>query len=306
MAATVLSNVLPERLDLAEELDLLRNNFLQQVRLNGIRMDTVTGDSSIDSSNWVVTFPYNYFYIGNDPDIDFIRKLALINLLYGFYIFTEDDILDEKLTSPDNYQAMVTKFCAMRPLRNLAIGFLLELCGSAIYQYIYDYEYAYYRALLKERQPTGNNKCSLNSGPALTVLGMKSIPLCIPFAAFCLVTGRGGYIPDCESLVLHYHIAHQLFDDIIDLNRDVQKPDQSWLIRYIAGQLASLRIDKEDICAYLRDTNLFNDIKFLINSYLDRSVHVAEKLAFHHFIEHVRSFRGVLENFSIINHIDNL
>ena len=306
MAAPVLSKSFPGRLDLGKEMELLQSNFIHQIRLKGIRMKTDAGDGSIDVSNWVVTFPYNYFYICEGPDISLVRKLALINLLYGYYIFAEDDVLDEKLSSPDEYRLLVTRFCAMRPMRNLAIGFLLEICGPQIYQYIYDYEFAYYRAILKERKAAMHIKPDLGSGSALTTLGMKSIPLCIPFAALCLVTGTHKYIPDCESLVLHYHIAHQLFDDITDLGRDVQKPDQSWLINYIAGQLSRSRVEMEDIRAYLRDSDLFQDIKTLIHSYLDRSEYLAEKLAFYHFIEHVRSFREVLDNFSIIRHIDHL
>lgn len=306
MAASVLKSTIPERLNLEKELEILQCNLIQQVRLRGIRMKTGLGDSSIDASNWVVTFPYNYFYLCEKPDIELIRKLALINLLYGFYLFAEDDFLDEKLTSPDDYRLLSTRFCAMRPVRNLAIGFLLELCGSQIYQYIFDYEYAYYRALLGERQTGGNERFNLSSAAALTSLGMKSIPLCIPFAALCLVTDSPGYIPDCESLVLHYHIAHQLFDDIVDLGRDVQKPDQSWLIRYIAGQLSCSRIELDDIRSYIRDSDLFHDVKSLIHNYLDRSEYWAERLAFHHFIEQIRSFRQVLDGFSIIHHIDHL
>ena len=299
MAALILNKDRPVKLDLNSELDLLRTNFLQQIRLNGISLRTGSGDMSFMPSNWIITFPYNYYYLTEDVDLELIRKLALINMLYGYYIFAEDDVLDEKQSFADKYHTIILNFCAAHPLRNLAIGFMLELCGPRIYHFIYDYERAYYMALIKEKLPSNPENFNLKSFSGMSVLGLKGIPICIPFAAFCLIKNLDRYIPRCEDLVMNYHIAHQLYDDFIDLKKDVFKPDQSWLIKYISGQLGKVRADQEDISQFLASTNISCQVGSLINNHLSRAIQMAGNLKFFHFQAQIREFRQNMSNFSL-------
>jgi len=291
MASGKIKNQLMSVIDLDTELKLLRQNITHQLKINNLNLKLGMGDISFRKTNWLMTMPYNYYYLSQNIKIDQIRKIALINALYGYFFFIEDDVLDEYGRPQEEYKSILHHFCTVHPLRNLAVGQLLELCGIEIYDYIYNYELKYYHALVCEKKISPDN----NRLTDLSIIGIKAIPICIPFAAICLMSNCRLQINKFEDMIINYHISHQLYDDLTDLKNDLEKPDPSWLISYISV-LSNNRDRNFAEYSQLISDIYFGKIRTMITSHLKKAKKIAIDLRFRHFIKDIDRLDQMVQN----------
>jgi hypothetical protein len=168
-------------------------------------------DNSFRVENWIMVFPFNFLSYGGK----YSQTLALLNSLYVMFFLREDDILDEYHLPNEEFRLFTMRHCEAQQFRSYAIAELIELCGKEISPFILRYEQMYYNALIWEKTLRSEAVSfeAMASREHCEQLGRKVMPLCLSFAAFCLLTGNTGSIAECEELIINYHTAHQLFDD---------------------------------------------------------------------------------------------
>ncbi len=224
--------------------------------------------------------------------MELIRKLALINSILGQFYFREDQVLDEYHLLPGEYKKYLLALCESRIFRNLAIGQLIYLCGEKIYSYLYEYEKKYYNALIHEKKPGINDPGSVLKHQNLLYLGHKVIPICITFAGFCLIEDIPDKIPACEKMVINYHIAHQLYDDLKDARQDLQKPDRSYLLNAISHTSNGNMRVAENIIDTMRYSGMEQKIYNVMTHYLSLSHKYAVQLRFRLFQNQIEKLRN--------------
>jgi len=272
------------KINIEHEVKLLETNFLNQIEPYFNPELNHKNDKTFRSGNWIITFPYNYIQTKNDCSLELIRKLAVINAIYVFSFFREDDVLDEYHLSKNKYKQLLVEMCESRTFRNLAIGQLIHLCGSEIFDYIFEYEKKYYNALIFEKSMKNISLKNMFNKSNLLYLGYKVLPLYVTFTAYCLMENMKEKITLCEDLIVNYHIAHQLYDDIWDISEDLKKPDLSYTLKTFKKHLKKNEITARDI-DYLMEQK---DVKTkMINSarqYLHISKNYANELHFEYFL----------------------
>lgn len=272
--------------DLKEEMKLLENNYYNQLKIHFNLIHFKRSQFTFRKDNWLLTFPFNFY---NNGSLELIRKLALINSFYLSYFSAEDDVVDDYNKSMFEFREIIKKFLKMRSLNNLAIGQFLNLFGQEFYEYIFDYEDKYYRALRFEKNSLDNisldnmlEECNLK------YLGYKLMPLCVCYAGYCLNQDRKGNIALCEELIINYHIAKQLYDDFVDLDEDFQKPDLSYLIKACKLNLKKNEFSVESIKQILSQNSFYKNYFSTINKYLDKAEIIAKKLNFIIFVKEIQ------------------
>lgn len=272
------------RLD--EELLLLKNLFFERLNKYEIPLNK-NKDSTFNLDNWLVTFPYNYYYY-SPSKINRIRKLALINVMYLFYGMAEDNILDEYHLLPDEYKKIIVKFIESHFLKNEALTGLVNLFGSSILTFYKKYEKAYYQSLKWEKQASEINVETMLNEENLYYMGIKLLPLNLTFAGFCTITNNYHSIPKSEKLLVQYHIGKQLCDDLIDLNKDIIKPDKSFLLKSCINSLQTQNPTIEDVNKILYQDWFRKKLSFSILLHLNRSLKLSEELNFQIFSSHIK------------------
>jgi hypothetical protein len=185
-------------------------------------------DRTFREENWIVVFPFNF-----SERSEIISTLALLNSLYVTFFLREDDVLDEYHVPPGEFRLYTLRHCEAQQFRGYAVQELIHRCGNAIMPYLARYEQMYYHALIWEKTLCANDISleAIGNPEHCEQLGRKIMPLCLSFAAYSILTGTEERIGNCEELLVRYHAAHQLFDDMSDLLRDAAKPDKSYLLR---------------------------------------------------------------------------
>lgn len=285
-------------LNITEELKVLKRNIYKYLGEHNIRIDPDKTDMSFNPHNWIITFPFNFYALEDNAKIIDVRKIAVINALYGYYFICEDDILDEYGLPAREYNLLIQKYCAAHVFRNYAIDQLISFSGSAIYDFINEYENQYYQTLLNEKKFSAG----ILATPGLSSLGLKAIPICIPFAAFCLKFNCIKYLKHCEKLVKNYHIAHQLYDDLIDIHSDFNKPDGSWILKNIFEQSGRCLQNVDEITGFFKETNYDNHIIKKIKSHLVDARKFAYSLNFSQFIDHIEYLDHLADSYRCVKY----
>ncbi len=285
-------------LNIQKELMRLRINFIAQLKCHGLHSHLKHADRSFEHHNWIITLPYNYYYLCSEIDIQFIRKLAVINALYGCYFMIEDDMLDEYHLPPRIYRKILSNYCKARSMRNLAIGQMISLCGEGIFEYIFEYEHRYYDSLLLEKcgKPlAGLHSCFLEN---IDALGEKAIPAVIPFAVFCIKNNCEHKLDQCEQLIKRYHIAHQIYDDLRDFDKDILRPDKSWLIFHLEQKMKMKITDARQIRSHLRTSNYAHVLIERIQCELIEAKSLAKSLNFYYLLDCIEYLDTLVVNYS--------
>jgi len=295
MQSHINNTIEPRKIDINYELSILRTSFENAIRPLCAESLPYVADSSFRPENWLITFPYNFSSSFKDESPELIRKIALINAIYLVFFLREDDVLDEYHLPREQYRDLLLEMCNAHSLRNLAVGQLLHLCGNDVYSYLFDYEQKYYNALIWEKsQHLVTLECMLEK-ENLKWLGYKLQPLGLTYAGFCIKVGAANNIKLCEQLLLSYHIAKQLSDDINDLRGDLTRPDKSYLIR--ACEQSLQRTDMT--ISMIKDTLIARgfDKKILatIRHHLHKAKENALELDFRFFLGHIKKAEKHIE-----------
>lgn len=273
-------------LDIVREIRILEASFRNAT--NAILSPNLwhSADNTFRPDNWLITFPYNYSSCFNNGSLELIRKLAVINALYLVFFRREDDVLDEYHLRQYEYRGLLLKMCEAHNLRNLAVGQLLQLCGDDVYPYLFDYERKYYGALIWEKAQHSVSLENMLEEENLKWLGYKLIPLALTYAGFCVKTGTVRNLDCCESLLVHYHIARQLADDLNDLPRDITKPDKSCIILACERSLHTA-VDASGVMETLIQEGFYKKILEVIADHLNKAKAYALRLNFQFFLRHI-------------------
>ena len=283
-------------LNLIKEIALLKNIFIAQIKEYDLPLQIKPADMSFSYWNWIITLPFNYYYLVPNINKSIIRKLAVINALYGYFFMTEDDVFDEYHLPVEMYKIILTKYCAVHGLRNLAIAQMIAISGSDTFDYIYKYESKYYQSLFLEKKGYPRSVSSQSIENRVELLGEKAAPAVIPFATFCILQQCEHYIELGEILIKRYHIAHQIFDDWQDIELDVIRPEKSWLVNYIQEEMGSEINDPKQIRNFIRGTNFNLQILELIRSNLTEAKRLVKDLKFVHFEENILHLENLAVN----------
>ncbi len=278
-------------LDLIEEINILRRNFLKCLNdLNTPKIPSTIIDATFQTDNWVINFPLNFYNAVDSEELNLVRKLGLINSLYCFYLLREDDVFDEYHLPKEVFRKFIVATCNSHPLRNLAIGQLLHLCGTEIYPYLFRYEKKYYEALSFEKSGEYSLENTFDES-ALNILGDKLIPLCLTFAAFCQLKNCVDKIPLCEELIISYHVAKQLYDDLSDLKSDILKPDLSYLIKVCYGGKPEKNNSLNSVLEIMYNGDIDYKAIEIIDSYTIQAEIMARELNFIFFLREIENLR---------------
>lgn len=281
--------------NIEDELNSLRINFINQTKLFLKSSTNLNYNSTFRKENWLITFPFNFC---NQPN-ELIRKLAVINSLYITFFLREDDVIDEYQVSKKKYSQLITNMLEAHSYRNLAIGQLLNLSNTEIFKYIFEYEKKYYESLIFEKKMTNIASCNMFEYCNLIKLGQKLIPLCVTFAAYCLIKKESNKISICEELIINYHIAKQLYDDIKDYKEDIKKIDLSYLIKACIENDKKKELTKENIKIMLISKDIIPRLTDTIILYLSKAEQKAKELNFNFFLIEIQLLKRSVENYSI-------
>jgi len=245
-AGRIVEMIHPPKLSLPDEMPLLQEAYIRVFR--ECSYSEPIRDNTFRPDNWLINFPFNCWHNDSSQPLETYQTLALVNALYFTFILREDTVIDDYHLPRDEFQPHILDYCQARVLREAAMKHLFDLCGSEVAAFILRYEQMYYNALIWEKTLRSEDVSfeAMASREHCEQLGRKVMPLCLSFAAFCLLTGNTGSIAECEELIINYHTAHQLFDDMADLLSDAEKPDASYLLRALAHhgiEKTSLRAD---------------------------------------------------------------
>ncbi|MBX3006606.1 MAG: hypothetical protein KF816_01135 [Melioribacteraceae bacterium] len=287
------------QINLHEELQLLRVAFYEKINKYEIALDQ-NKDSTFNLNNWLLTFPYNYCYI-SPSEINRIRKLALINVMYLYFIMAEDNIVDEYHLPQNCYREMIFKFIDTHFLKNEAITQLVEFTGPQILNYINHYEGEYYKSLKWEKKEKEIGIESIFENDNLHYLGIKLLPLNITFVCFCYLTNKQPLIHKSEIMLTKYHIAKQLCDDLIDIKKDFVKPDKSYLLCACLNAINTKNAAIEDVYALISQDNFKNNLYSTIESHLNKSINISEELNFEIFTSHIKGMLAKIKESNFFN-----
>ena len=100
----------------------------------------------------------------------------------------------------------------------------------------------------------------------------------------------------------NYHIAHQLYDDLIDIYSDFQKPDGSWILKNIFEQSGRYLEKADEIARFFIETNYDKQIIKKIKSHLVDARKFAYSLNFSQFIEHIKYLDHLADSYQRIKY----
>lgn len=286
-------------MNLHEELKLLKNIFYERINKYEIALDQ-NKDSTFNLNNWLLTFPYNYYHI-SPTEINRIRKLALINVMYLYFGMAEDNIFDEYHLPQNCFREMIFKFLDSHFLKNEAITQLVELTGPQILNYVNNYEGEYYRSLKWEKKEKELNIESIFENDNLHYLGIKLLPLNITFVCFCYLTDNQPLIHKSEIMLTKYHIAKQLCDDLTDIKKDFVKPDKSYLLSACLNTAEISDPVIEDIYAILNQNSFKDKLYSTIELHLNESINISEELNFEIFTSHIKGMLVKIKESTFFN-----
>ena len=274
-----------KEINLEKELRTLHASYLNTIKgeitTNSLDkyFDYAKSEKTFSQNNWIITFPYNFYYTTEKTSLIEISKLAVTNALLGIYYFKEDNIVDEYHAQPEQFKKYVMEFLNARILKNLSIGQFLTIHKLQnrvkFYTYLYQTEKTYYEALIWEKEKKGINLNNYLEYHNLKYLGNKALPICIPFYSFCLEHSIIDKIEACEKLIINYHIAHQLLDDLTDINKDIYKPDLSYFLNVLKIYLK----DKDLTLSLVQKTIEINDLDFIILKEIKYYLNIAKTAA---------------------------
>lgn len=272
---------------LKEELTTIENTFNNYANNLLKNEKYVCNGTSFREENWLITFPFNYSLFSNSFEIELIRKLAVINSLYLVFFFWEDDVFDEYHLQTKEYKNYLLKMCMGHQFKNLALGQLIHLCGNEVYKYFNNYEQIYYDTIYWEKTINTITLENMLTEENLSFLGKKLLPLGITFSGFCLMNNTPEKIETCEKLLINYHIAKQLSDDIIDLRDDLLKPDYSYVIKSCMNSSGKNHLSYADIKKVINDRDYKSAIYDSIQNHLTTAQYLCNELDFHIFNKHI-------------------
>ncbi len=280
------------KINMNTEMSILRNNFIKHYDMNK-NLDKKIDNGSFYPENWIITFPYNFAdsLTPEDKYLTLIRKLALVNSLYGYYFHSEDNVINDYHLPTDTFRSSLISLCDAHIFRNLAVGHLLRICGQEIFKYIYAYEEGYYQAIIFKKTLKHLTSNTFFDKEHLQLLGQKLIPICTTYAAYCILLNEREKIPVCEEMIIKYHIAKQMLDDFEDLNEDIVKPDLSYLLKLFSHNQTFTIYSTDKIKKYLRNKKIDLEIVNCMIYYLNESEQAAEYLKFDYFLTEIQSVK---------------
>ena len=283
-------------LNIQNEMELLKVNVEYNIKKYYAGSIPEDLSRSFSEDNWLLSFPFNFpLLVNEDPGI--IRKIAVINCLYLGTFLKEDFLLDDYNTSIEDFGKGVRAYCYSRLLNILAVRQYVYHCGEIILKYLFMYEEIYYSSLFKEKNLESLNVKEAFVPDNLLFLGQKLLPLVTSFAGYCIIKDKESMIPKCEEMIINYHIAKQLYDDLIDIKNDYYKPDRSYLLKLIFGINKNGNIDIKDIYDLIIRRNLDYKIMESIKKYLRKALIISEDLKFEIFKKEILVLYSFVENY---------
>lgn len=283
-------------INIEKEIKLLEKNFYNQIKPYYYPSLKHIKDKTFRPGNWIITFPFNFIQTKSKNELILIRKLSIINAIYVYFFFREDNVLDEYHLPSNEYKTFLMQMCEAHSLRNLAIKQLINLCGEEIFNFIFEYEKKYYDSLIFEKLVHNISIDDMLKKENLIYLGNKVMPLAITYPAYCLKNNNISKIKQGEELIINYHIAHQLFDDIADLEEDINKPDLSYTIKIIKEYSKKHDIGVNEINNILYETGLKIKIIKTALDYLKAAKEYANKLRFSYFTLKIKDLEKKFNN----------
>jgi hypothetical protein len=284
------------QLSLSEEMLLLQEAYFRVFR--ECSYSEPIRDNTFRPENWLVNFPFNCWHNNSSQSLEMYRTLALVNALYFTFILREDTVIDDYHLPRDEFQPHILEYCQARVMREVAMKNLLDLCGSEVAAYILRYEQMYYNALIWEKTLRSEDVslAAMASREHCEQLGRKVMPLCLTFAAFCLLTDSQEHLPHCEELIIQYHTAHQLFDDMSDVFSDLEKPDCSYLLRALEHQgIEKTSLTADNAKQILLDTGVAAQFVNVAERCLRVAREKAERLRFVYMLEQIERLERKVE-----------
>jgi hypothetical protein len=98
-------------------------------------------------------------------------------------------------------------------------------------------------------------------------------------------------IPLCEELIINYHIAKQLYDDLSDLKGDILKPDLSYLIKVCYGGNPEKNNSLNSVLEIMYNGDIDYKAIEIIDSYTIQAELIARKLNFILFLREIENLR---------------
>jgi hypothetical protein len=234
--------------------------------------------------------PYNLAYSNmvKPKTIKNIRKLALFNFFYISYGMAEDDVLDEYHLPFEDYKKLLLKMCILKKFREKVLREIIA-SNDGVWSYFSKYEKKYYEAVIWEKQNKFVNINNFLKYSNLKVLGDKILPLNLALASYYLKTNEKEKIKLSEKMLHSFHISYQLIDDLFDLEKDILKPDKSYLIVALNNSSPSHSFVLEELKGLLLKNNyaLKNKIFAHIREFLLISEKIAKELEFQHFLNKI-------------------
>lgn len=251
---------------------------------------------SFRTDNWLLTFPFN-FTCAFEEESELIRKIAVINCLYLGTFLKEDFLLDDYNVEHDVFGEGVRSYCYSRLLNILAMRQYVYHCGEIILKYLFSYEEIYYSSLFKEKNIANINLNEAFVPKNILFLGQKLLPLVTSFAGYCIIKDKESFIPKCEEMIINYHIAKQLYDDLTDLKNDFYKPDQSYLIKLIAGVNRNCIVNLGEAYEVIMSKKLDILIMENMRKYLKTALLKSEELKFEIFMQEILLLTNLVEDY---------
>jgi len=251
---------------------------------------------SYKKENYVITFPFNFTAGLKKEGEELIQKLAMVNAVYVKYFFREDNVLDEYHVPTNQYRDFLALMCEGHIFRNLAVEQFVKMVGEEIIRYINKYEKLYYEALINEKLKTDVSFENVYDEFYKKTLCYKVMPLCVVFAAFCIITDQHYKIIDCEEMVVNFQIASQIIDDLKDLKKDILCPDKSVLIKAYMNKFPDIEKDPSVIKQYLLEKEYYQMLIDKVKEHLSNAKIISEKLKFNLFVEDISNYQRIVEN----------
>jgi len=286
-----------EKLDLNYEMKYILNNCFHQTK--GVANPTLL-HSEIDTfkgSNGVYTFPYNFHFLKQSTSLELIRKIAVINAIYLRYFFVEDKVLDDYNLPINQFRQHIINLCEVHKFRLLSAGQFVHLCGEPILEYMLEYEGKYYEGVVFEKQDKGISVETMLDEANLCFIGLKFLPICVSFAAFCLLEDMIDKMKTCEHLITNFQIGRQLIDDLNDIEEDIHKPDRSYLINACQQSAGKDELTLQEVQEVLFSGDHDYRIAQVIAHVMQAAEEYAQKLNFSIFLEKIELYKNKSENY---------
>ena len=175
--------------------------------------------------------------VESPPRTAVLDRIAIAAAFGYLHVSVQDALVDEGLGDP-----AVSMFLSDR-LRERHTGLLRAAVGPAPrYWTLHEQVWADYgRAMLLERRKH-TREADYTREDFERVLD-RSMPLLLPGAAVLSLADRWALLPELKALVRALVTSAQLWDDLVDLEVDLEAGNHTWLVRRLGGLdgLAALR-----------------------------------------------------------------